>query len=66
MFIVQQVVLQVVITFIVEAFVISMQATQRRRGCSKHPNDSDCVCRRGMWVNQSNTMQYNNDDYVMA
>ena len=36
-----------VISFIVEAFVFKIQATQKRRECSRHPN-SDCNCKRGI------------------
>jgi len=42
-----KVVLQVVITFIVEAFVLKIQDTAKRRTCHKHPNDSHCGCKHG-------------------
>ncbi len=42
-----QVVLQVVIAFIVEAFVVKIQAAQRRRTCTLHPNVYDCDCGKG-------------------
>lgn len=35
-----------VISFIVEAFVFKIQATQKRRECIRHPN-ADCNCKRG-------------------
>ena len=35
--------LQVVLAFIVEAFVLKIQAI-RKRDCQKHPKDSNCGC----------------------
>ena len=42
-----QVVLQVVISFIVEAFVFKIQATQKKRSCEKHKDATSCECVRG-------------------
>ena len=36
--------LQVVIAFIVEAFVLKIQAAIKRRVCQKHPKNSNCGC----------------------
>ena len=39
--------LQVIISFIVEAFVFKIQARQQRRVCTAHPNSLDCGCKKG-------------------
>ena len=36
-----------VISFIVEAFVFNMQATQKKRSCEKHTDATSCECVRG-------------------
>lgn len=45
-YIITLVVLQVVISFIVEAFVFKIQATQKKRSCEKHKDATSCECVR--------------------
>lgn len=42
-----QLVLQVVIAFIVEAFVFRIEAAEKKRHCDKHPSSSYCECMEG-------------------
>jgi len=42
-----QLVVQVVIAFIVEAFVFRIQVTEKKRHCDKHPYKSYCECMEG-------------------
>ena len=44
-------VILVIISFIVDAFVMSLNWKEEKGNCDIHPNDQACKCERGLFVN---------------